>query len=222
MHDGFRHEYKYLISEASARLLKARLPHIMRRDEHTGTAQSYTIRSLYFDDPQRTAYEEKMAGLRDRVKYRIRYYNADPTFIKLEKKEKRNNLTKKTAQTISLQQAQRLQRRLPVEEGLAMELQLEKQLSPCVLVEYDRTPFVHHDGNTRITLDENLRTRSCCTDLFASSASMLPVLERGQVILEVKFDDFLPSHLALALSDIPKHALAISKYALCMDVAEIL
>jgi hypothetical protein len=47
---------------------------------------------------------------------------------------------------------------------------------------------------------------------------MIPVLDKGQVILEVKFDDFLPGYLADALRDIPKANLAISKFALCMNL----
>ena len=47
---------------------------------------------------------------------------------------------------------------------------------------------------------------------------MIPVLEKGQVILEVKFDDFLPGHLSDALRDIPKANQAISKFALCMNL----
>ena len=47
---------------------------------------------------------------------------------------------------------------------------------------------------------------------------MLPVLEDGQVILEVKFDDFLPSHLGAALGDIPKIPMAISKFAMCLNL----
>ena len=47
---------------------------------------------------------------------------------------------------------------------------------------------------------------------------MIPVLERDQVILEVKFDDFLPGYLNDALADIPKDAMAISKFALCMNL----
>jgi hypothetical protein len=86
-----------------------------------------------------------------------------------------------------------------------------------VLVDYDRTPFVRADGNTRITLDENLRTRPFSTDLMASSNAMIPVLDPDQVILEVKFDDFLPGYLSAALSDIPKTPMAISKFALCMQ-----
>jgi len=85
-------------------------------------------------------------------------------------------------------------------------------------VDYDRTPFLCRDGNTRITLDEALRTRPHCTELFASPHAMIPVLSDDQVILEVKFDDFLPGYLADALSDIPKDNLAISKFALCMGL----
>jgi hypothetical protein len=85
-------------------------------------------------------------------------------------------------------------------------------------VDYDRTAFVCADGNTRITLDENLRTRPFDTRLFASGQAMIPVLEPDQVILEVKFDDFLPGHLGDLLCDIPKAQIAISKFVLCMNL----
>ena len=91
-------------------------------------------------------------------------------------------------------------------------------LRPMVLVDYDRTPFICRDGNTRITLDDNLRTRPYCTELFASHEAMQRVLPADQVILEVKFDDFLPGYLNDCLSDIPKAAMAISKFAMCMNL----
>jgi hypothetical protein len=194
----------------------------MKRDEHAGPTGQYTIRSLYFDDFNCSAFAEKMSGVSDRMKYRIRYYNYDPRFLKLECKEKHGNLTRKRAMTITPAQAQALQGWDAPEnaEGLLLELQQKQRwqgLRPKVLVDYDRTPFVCADGNTRITLDENLRTRPFCTDLLASHDAMIPVLEPEQVILEVKFDDFLPGHLAAALSDIPKTTMAISKFALCMQ-----
>ena len=43
-------------------------------------------------------------------------------------------------------------------------------------------------------------------------------MEPDQVILEVKFDDFLPGHLAAALADIPKAPMAISKFAMCLNL----
>jgi SPX domain protein involved in polyphosphate accumulation len=225
MNSGYRHEYKYLISAADAKLLKLRLKHIMQPDPYTGPSGRYTIRSLYFDDLAHSAYYEKADGICLRSKYRIRIYNYTLKSIKLEKKEKLGNLTRKTAQTIQRSDAKALQRReVPetLENGdLLDELWLKirsEGLRPMVLVDYDRTPFVCADGNTRITLDENLRTRPYCANLVASPAAMIPVLEKGQVILEVKFDDFLPSYLADALRDIPKANLAISKFALCMNL----
>lgn len=225
MNSGYRHEYKYLISAADAKLLKLRLKHIMQPDPHTGPSGRYTIRSLYFDDLAHSAYYEKADGICLRSKYRIRIYNYTLKSIKLEKKEKLGNLTRKTAQTIQRSDAKALQRReVPetLENGdLLDELWLKirsEGLRPMVLVDYDRTPFVCADGNTRITLDENLRTRPYCANLVASPAAMMPVLEKGQVILEVKFDDFLPTYLADALRDIPKANLAISKFALCMNL----
>lgn len=222
MEQGYRHEYKFLISEASARLLRLRLPGVMARDAYAGSTGQYKIRSLYFDDFSRSAYADKMAGVRDRTKYRIRYYNDVPDFLKLERKEKLGDLTRKLAQSISREEALALaQCRSEARQGLAGELcrgTREKGLRPVVLVDYDRTPFVCRDGNTRITLDEKVRTRPFCSDLFASSEAMIPVLEPGQVILEVKFDDFIPGYLLSALGDIPKDRLAVSKFALCMDL----
>ena len=87
-----------------------------------------------------------------------------------------------------------------------------------VLVDYDRTPFVCVAGNVRITLDENLRTRPYCGDLFDTHQSMMPVLEDNQVILEVKFDDYLPGYLRDVLADIPKIPMAISKFAMCLNL----
>ena len=225
MQKGYRHEYKYLISRADAELLKCRLPHIMERDPHAGETGQYTIRSLYFDDFSNTAYYDKVDGVNYRAKYRIRFYNYDSSILKLEKKEKNGNLTRKTAQTITKRDAQALEFALSsgcpdTKEGLVEELRLQfvsHGLRPRALVDYDRTPFICRDGNTRITLDENVRTRPYIAHLFASPRAMIPAMDADQVILEVKFDDFLPGYLATALADIPKVNMAISKFAMCMS-----
>ena len=225
MEKNFRHEYKYLISRQAAELLKMRLPHVMRRDPHAGETGQYTIRSLYFDDLAFGAFEEKVSGVDNRIKYRIRCYNYDDQIFKLEKKEKKGHLTRKTAQKVSKADVISLQnnprQRCPHYcAGLAEELRLAclgKGTKPVVLVDYDRTPFVSVYGNTRITLDENLRTIPYAADIFAPATPAVPVMEPDQVILEVKFDDFLPGYLAAALADIPKAPMAISKFALCMN-----
>ena len=222
MENGMRHELKYLISASAAELLRRRLPCIMQRDPHAGPTGQYTIRSLYFDDFNGGAYYEKIDGVCDRLKYRIRLYNYNTSFMKLECKEKHGSLTRKRAKTVSAEQVAALRENTPIAgaEGLVLELQQKLRwegLRPKVLVDYDRTPFVSVYGNTRITLDENVRTRPYIAHLFASPRAMIPVMDPDQVILEVKFDDFLPGHLVAALADIPKVNMAISKFALCMS-----
>lgn len=226
MKDHYRHEFKFLISPNAAQLLKLRLPYLMERDPHAGQEGQYTIRSLYFDDPNFTAFREKVDGVDNRTKYRIRCYNGDTSHCRLERKEKKGNLTRKTGQSITPRDVLALQNRTfsgcpDHPQGLCEELRMlcfSAGLKPMVLVDYDRTPFVCADGNTRITLDENLRTRPYCTDLFDSCQSMIPVLDANEVILEVKFDDYLPGYLRDALADIPKTTLAISKFAMCLNI----
>lgn len=222
MKDGYRHEYKFIISKASAELLKRRLPCMMARDPHAGPSGQYTIRSLYFDDPNFHAFREKVDGLRDRAKYRLRCYDYNTSFVRLEKKEKHADLTRKTSQTLTARQVQDLQcgqwGDLTVSEGKLLDelrMQMACSLRPAVLVDYDRTAFVCNAGQTRITIDENIRTRPYEADLWAKQTVMIPVLEPTQVVLEVKFNDFLPGYLGL--EDIPKVNLAISKYVLCAN-----
>lgn len=222
MRDGYRHEYKYIISGAAAELLKRRLKCMMALDPHAGPAGQYTIRSLYFDNPNFSAFDEKMAGLRDREKFRLRCYNYDTGLVRLEKKEKHGDLTRKTGQTLTAEQVQSLVEcqwgDLTARQGSLLDefrIGIATGLRPAVLVDYDRTPFVCSAGQTRITLDENIRTRPYNPDLWASHTAMIPVLEPDQVVLEVKFNDFLPGYLGL--EDIPKVNMAISKYVLCAN-----
>ena len=226
MEKNYRHEYKYLISRQSAELLKLRLPHVMKHDPHAGPTGQYTIRSLYFDDLHFSAFEEKVSGIDNRTKYRIRCYNYQDGYFKLEKKEKKGHLTRKTACRLSREvvehlQSETLSRYSENMPALVDELRLnclQRGTRPVVLVDYDRTPFVSVYGNTRITLDENLRTIPYVRDIFAPGTPAQPALEPDQVILEVKFDDFLPGHLDACLRDIPKAPMAISKFAMCLNM----
>ena len=127
MDNNYRHEYKYLFSRADAELLRRRLPHVMKPDPHAGASGQYTIRSLYFDDPAFDAFYEKVSGVDNRTKYRIRCYNYSNQVFRLEKKEKKGELTRKTGQFITPRDVRFLQRPTAghcpdTPEGLAEEL----------------------------------------------------------------------------------------------------
>lgn len=222
---GLRHENKYEISLASAALLKARLKTVLRPDKHHGI-DGYQIHSLYFDDLDYNAYRDKVDGIRDRSKLRLRYYNDNEDYIVFENKEKVGSLTRKTSMRISKATALAMiqgKTDLP-EKGELIDLYKalvsSSKLQPRVLVDYHRTPFTLDLQNVRITLDEGVKTLPFQSDLFDRSRPMIPVLDHGTAILEVKYDEFLPPYLAMILEDVPMTRIAISKFVRCLSLLE--
>lgn len=88
-------------------------------------------------------------------------------------------------------------------------------LRPKVIVDYVREPFFHSNGNVRITFDKNLKSGLQRTDLFNRELIMVPALSDHYIILEVKFDEYLPSFIRNALQLEGLQRQAISKYVIC-------
>ena len=87
--DGnYRHEKKYPISQGDYLALRQRLRPVMQPDPHAGAEGVYSIQSVYFDNYRDKALREKIDGVQQREKFRIRYYNGDLSFVTLEKKIK--------------------------------------------------------------------------------------------------------------------------------------
>lgn len=84
----FRHELKFFINYHQYLILRQRLHSLMDADQNADEVGEYHIRSLYFDDMHNTALAEKLGGLRERAKYRIRIYNVQDNVIHFEKKSK--------------------------------------------------------------------------------------------------------------------------------------
>ncbi|MBQ7736813.1 MAG: polyphosphate polymerase domain-containing protein [Oscillospiraceae bacterium] len=220
-----RHEIKYSVSVFQAELLKRRLGALLRPDSHAGEDGGYFIRSVYFDDPDFTAYHEKLAGVKERTKYRIRFYNNDPSVIYLEKKTKDGDMTGKDSVRLTWAGAQALLKgddRLRTQDGLLGELGRLRQgvWRPVVIVDYDRFAFTYPDGNVRVTVDMNVRTCPYRTDIFTPDLLTVPVLDDGEAVLEVKYDAFLPAPVRALLEGVPKQRTAVSKYTKCLSIIE--
>ena len=98
----YRYELKYIISDQAAELLKQQLRALMELDSHSISDEcSYTIRSLYFDDINSSAYYDKLDGIEYRSKYRMRIYNGSKDVIKLECKHKDENMTYKESSSLN-------------------------------------------------------------------------------------------------------------------------
>ncbi len=217
----YRHEWKHEINKSDLLALRMRMKAIMKRDPHAVDG-TYTVRSLYFDTWADTALREKLEGVSVREKFRIRYYNGDTGMIRLEKKSKWNSLGNKQSTVLTLWEAQaiaegRLDWMREHPQGLIRELYVKmrtKGLRPRTIVDYTREPFVYAPGTTRVTFDYNIRTGLGCTDFLNPDCIMIPAGD-APVILEVKWDTFLPDIIRDAIQLPGRRGGAFSKYAQC-------
>ena len=218
----YRTELKLRVSMADYALLRTRLRYLMSLDPHSDENGIYLIRSLYFDNLQDKALREKLDGVDIREKFRIRVYNGDESFIRLEKKSKRGGLGNKRSAVLTPEEAQSIlasdwqaigRMRDPLVLELAAKMKSEG-LRPRTLVQYRREAYVYPAGNVRVTFDTDLRTGLFSTDLFAEDLPMITPLE-SVALLEIKYDAFLPGHLAWLLQLGDRHTAAFSKYAAC-------
>ena len=217
----YRHEWKHEINYADLLTLRLRLSAVMKRDEHA-IGGIYRIRSLYFDNLSDKALREKIDGVNVREKFRIRYYNGDTSFIVLEKKSKINGLCAKESCRITEDEAQKLvDGNLEWMPGSGRLLCLElyskmcsQGLRPKTIVDYTRDPFIYGPGNVRVTIDYNIRTGAFRTDFLNPETQTLPAGE-SPIILEVKWDDYLPDIIRDAVTIPGRRVSAFSKYEQC-------
>ena len=218
-----RHELKYYINRAELEVLRARLRPVLDMDSHCVDGRPYAIRSLYFDDAFDSAYYDKLQGVMDRDKYRIRIYNYSDEVIFLERKRKMGDLIQKSSVRITRRLCDQLTagdpaglQNAPNELLHDMFVQMRtKLLRPAVLVDYEREAYVHPAENLRITLDLTLRSGLFDRDLFDPQAPAVSPLDRDLEILEVKYDYAMPAPAAALLSGLAAERSAVSKYVLC-------
>lgn len=218
---NYRHEWKHEISYGDMLVLRQRLGAVMQRDTHAINGK-YLIRSLYFDNASDKALREKIDGVNIREKFRIRYYNNDTSLIHLEKKSKVNGLCLKDSATLCAEQAQAIvdgDYKWMMESGIPLVQELYSKmmsqgLRPKTIVDYLREPFVFAPGNVRVTLDDDIRTGMDCTDFLNPNCVTVPAGE-APIILEVKWDEFLPDIIRDAVQLPNCRVGAFSKYAAC-------
>lgn len=216
----YRHEFKHEISQSDMLVLRTRLSAVMKKDVHAIDGK-YFVRSLYFDNAQDKALREKINGVNTREKFRIRYYNHDTSVIHLEKKSKINGLCIKNSAFLTKEMAQAIVDgdyawMMASDEPLIQELYskiMSQGLRPKTIVDYEREPFVFPAGNVRVTLDYNIRTGMNCTDFLNPDCITVPT--GNTIILEVKWDEFIPDIIKDAIQLTSCRTENFSKYAVC-------
>ena len=221
MSEKYRHEWKHVLNLSDMFVLRQRLRAVMEHDPHAVDGK-YHIRSLYFDNPDDKALREKVDGVNMREKFRIRLYNRNAAVINLEKKSKRNGLGTKFSARLSAEEAQKIvdgdiDWMLGADRPLVRELYCKMRyqgLRPKTIVDYTREPFIFRAGNVRVTLDYDIRTGLHSTDLLNPEAVTVPAGD-APILLEVKWDEYLPSIIRDLVSVPDRRVGSFSKYAQC-------
>ena len=217
----YRHEWKHEISYMDLMNIRQRLRAFAKADPHANDGK-YLIRSLYFDNPLDKALKEKIDGVNRREKFRIRYYNGDTSLIHLEKKSKLNGLGTKYNVALSENEAQAivegdlewmLHSGRPLVEELYCKMRYQG-MKPKTIVDYTREPFIYAPGNVRVTFDYHIHTGLNCVDFLKPDCITIPAGDEV-IILEVKWDAFLPSIVRDAVQTPGRRVTAFSKYAQC-------
>lgn len=221
-----RHELKYYINRMEYHLLSHALDQVLERDPNGDPEHNeYHIRSLYFDTYDNAALVDKLSGVKDRDKYRIRIYNFSDKFIRMECKTKVGSLISKRSVPIPKLLAEQLIAGDPTglertRSGLLQDIFREMTLhllKPVVLVDYVREAYLHPLEEVRITFDKNLRTGLYSHDLFNPRVPTLSPFDHDEMILEVKFNREMPPFIRDLLCTYVHSAQnsAISKYCWC-------
>lgn len=226
----FRHEYKFIITIPQSLILQERISSLMKRDSYGDEQGNYEIRSVYFDDKQNTCYQQNEAGTDPRAKYRIRCYNASDKRIVLEKKIKNNGMNKKLQQDLTNEQYHMLVTE-PLQNHqvglssdfhnqppLVQELLVKRQtqlMIPKIIVAYDRVPFVEKAGNVRVTFDKGICSSKDFDHFFKPDLHGRPIMPVGEMLMEIKYDEFIPGYIKEALEVGKLSQTTFSKYYLC-------
>lgn len=221
----FRHEVKHYINILDYYVMKNRFKAVMKADVHGNENNEYTIRSIYFDDFYDNALYQKISGVDNREKFRIRLYNNDTSFIRLEKKQKCCNRTAKFSAIITKEQCEMLLRDdidwmkksdIPLLKEFYVKVQ-SCLLKPKTIVDYVREAYTYPVCRVRVTFDKSVKTGLFSRNLFDINLPVIKTLGKELIILEVKYDEFLPEIIRDILQTNLRRQVSVSKYTLCRN-----
>lgn len=229
-----RSEIKYLVPTARLDELRDRLRPFLVADKHADGEQipSYTVRSVYYDTRSLRYYREKLSGIKNREKLRIRGYNAQTAGAKVfleikrryERRVAKDRVLVPLADVPALLESGDIAQYFTASDKAFVSAQKffyhlrRHQLLPTVLVTYDREPYLcPFDSSMRVTFDKNLRSllHPQIDDLYRDD-KLLPALP-GHFILEVKFNTRFPAWLRPIIMSFQLRQQSLSKYVICYE-----
>lgn len=206
-----RFEIKYQISMIKRDIVIRQIQPFMELDSHVNNNHHYEVRSLYFDSPFKKAFQEKVNGIKTRIKLRIRYYphiqNGETELVFIELKKKVNENVSKTRVLAPFEDALKIidnktheannfYNNASKEDKSNLEeiwyLYNRYNLKPACLVCYNRQPYMDKlENRFRMTFDTNLKVRNYNFDLHYGNGNKY-ILPPNICVMEIKFNSFIP------------------------------
>tara|TARA_B100001093_G_scaffold199938_2_gene192126 strand:+ start:97 stop:852 length:756 start_codon:yes stop_codon:yes gene_type:complete len=234
-----RYEFKYIITNATSNAIEAEVKNFMQSDNYASQKidNAYYVRSQYYDNDLSSHFYEKVDGMRDRYKYRIRTYGPNQSHenpIFLEKKGRKLERTFKQRYQIDHENLEIFYN--PFEKEKLLQLypnidlirefvfdSIRKSITPRIIVDYLRTPYVSNfDSNFRLTFDRSMTVTQTNDNykLYQRTHTNLKVAA-GYTILEMKFFRRFPPWFHKIIQTYNLRRLSISKFSTGMEYCGI-
>lgn len=218
----YRHELKYFISFTDQKLMSEAFQKTLERDPFCKENNEYWIRSLYFDTVDNDDFYDKEIGVMRRKKIRLRIYDVNQPWVKIEIKNKSEQYMMKETAGLNREETMAL-----INGNTEILLSHDNEVlnnvyyfmsrdfyRPALIVDYEREAYIAPIENIRITFDKNIRASATDFDFFNPHLNLQPVFDDPTMVLEVKYNHFLPTWLKDILSSFNSERYAISKYCL--------
>ena len=169
-------------------------------------------------------YHESLSGVDRRSKYRLRFYNLNTDFFRMERKDSVGSLKQKHSAVVDMKTTlSLLDNKFPYnkDDPLLYELYILQQtegLHPAAIVDYRRTAFTYPVGNVRITLDRDIGCTFRTDEFLDSKALLYPIMPLYRHVLEVKYDNVLPGYIKAIIDTGDLEKVSFSKCAYARSV----
>ena len=232
-----RYEFKYFLTNSIAQEIKHHASKFMLLDSFASirSNKSYLVKSIYFEDPFNSNFDEKINGYRIRKKFRLRFYDKKmengPVF--LETKGRNLDRTYKIRAKINLSDLEIIKQQkfvynlipkypksIPIQD-FVFEF-YKKNLRPKILIDYERQPYINKHGlYFRLTFDQNLSCTKLNNKITKNISNNSIECKSGFTILEVKFERSIPLWFHRIIQSYNLRRQSISKFVLGMCYAKL-
>ena len=211
-----RYEIKYMLTKEQYTALRKLMENYMVADEHGMSTNC----SLYFDTPNYLLIRRSMDKPMYKEKLRVRSYGvADKdSRVFIELKKKYDSVVYKRRIGMSCEDMERYLldgekvEDTQITREIDYALQQYEDLKPSIMLSYDRAAFYGKDDHDfRMTFDQNILWRDYDLSLRKGIYGT-PILEEGQVLLEVKVAQAFPMWLIQFFNENKLYKTSFSKY----------